>query len=246
MGLMDLGSSIIGLGGEYFANQSEREAARSQANAQRAALAQGGKELTSGYTDISSLYDPYRQAGQQALGDYQSQDFSYVPDDFQYNQNVSDFLDPSMAYQQEQAMNQIQGNAAASGTLGSGAALKEMQSRGQQIAQQGYGDAFNRMQQDKGFQYGDFLNRANFRRQALQDRSAQLGNLINTGFGATSQQAGHRGQQAQGMSGLAVQQGNVPTSGYISGMSNAGLTRTFTDPETTGDIMNSISGLFGG
>jgi len=235
-----------GLAGQYFGGQARTEAAMDQARAQQEALQNAMREGKEGYSDISQMYSPFQQAGLEDLQKFRQMDFSQDPGSFQYGANVEQFLDPSMQYQQEQAMNQIQGSAAAQGALGSGATLKAMQDRGQQIAQQGYGDAFNRMMQDKSFAYGQYRDRANQTRQRLMDRANQLQGVSNMGFQATGQQAQARGQQAQMASGLAQQQGNIMTPGYAQGMQRAGFIDALSDPQFLATLTTSLGGMFGG
>jgi hypothetical protein len=64
---------------------------------------------------------------------------------------VQNYLDPSMAFQQEEARKQIQAGAAAQGNLLSGKAQKELADRAQQLAQKDYADAFQRMRQDRDY-----------------------------------------------------------------------------------------------
>jgi hypothetical protein len=232
----------LGLAGQYFGGQQQANAANSQADAQRAALANAQNQTQSGYSDISQLYNPYTQTGQQAFQQYAEGDFSSAPQEFEYGRSIGDFLDPSMQFQTEQAMNQIQGSAAAGGSLGSGATLKAMQDRGQSIAQQGYGQAQDRMMQDKNFAYSQFLNDAQARQMQLQQQGNQLQNVANMGFQATQNQANNRQQFATDASGLAQQYGNVMTPGYTSGMQNAAMINAFTNPDMIGSVMGGFGG----
>ena len=231
----------LGLAGQYFGGQQRADAANSQADAQRAALANAQGQVQSGYSDISQLYNPYTQTGQQAFQQYAEGDFSSAPGQFEYGRSIGDFLDPSMQYQMDQSMNQIQGSAAAGGSLGSGATLKAMQDRGQNIAQQGYGQAQDRMMQDKNFAYSQFLNDAQARQMQLQQQGNQLQNVANMGFQATQNQANNRQQMATDASGLAQQYGNVMTPGYASGMQNAAMIDTALSPTTWAPIMDAFN-----
>jgi hypothetical protein len=231
----------LGLAGQYFGGQQQANAANSQAAAQREALANAQGQVQSGYSDISQLYNPYTQTGQQAFQQYAEGDFTSDPGQFEYGRSIGDFLDPSMQFQMDQSMNQIQGSAAAGGSLGSGATLKAMQDRGQQIAQQGYGQAHDRMMQDKNFAYSQFLNDAQARQMQLQQQGNQLQNVANMGFQATQNQANNRQQMASASSGLAQQQGNIMTPGYASGMQNAALINAATNPTMIGSVMGGFS-----
>jgi len=242
---MALVSSGVGLVGGYFQSQAQADAARAQAAQQREALAAAQKAADEGYVDISQLYNPYVMAGNKAFQEYGERDFSYAPEQFQYDQTLGDFLDPSMQFQIDQAMQAIQGSAAAGGSLGSGATLKAMQDRGQQIASTGYGQAQDRMMQDKNFAYNQFLNNANAKRQQLAAQENQLLNIANTGFQGTQQQAGSRAKLAGSTADFAQQAGNIAAPGYISNMRNAAMIGQMTDPQMLGALGGSFSSMGG-
>ncbi len=191
----------IGLGiganalSSYLGNQGAAEAAKADARARKEMLQMQIDEGRQAYADVAPSFQPYMKTGQEGLNalgmlSQTAGQYDYTPEEFQYNQTVQDFLDPSMQFQQDQMRRQIEASQAAGGGLLSGGALKELQQRGAQLAQTDYANADQRMQNDKRFAYGSFMDNANARRQALQQGFQNRMGIANqqTGlgqFGAT-------------------------------------------------------------
>ena len=132
--------------GAKWAGEDAEEAGQIQADyAQRSLDA-----LQGGYDDVSGMYQPYTQAGLTALGQLQEGDFTTELGEFGYDKNVGDFLDPSMAFQQEQMRNQMEQSAVARGGLQSGGFAKALSDRQGQLAQTYYGQARRDMSQEIG------------------------------------------------------------------------------------------------
>jgi len=241
IGLIGAGTSLIG---NYFANEQQKEAAEAIARQQREAIERARREGQAGYEDIYNMQNPYITSGLKASDEYQSRDFSYMPGEFEYSQTIGDFLDPSMQFQMEQAMRPIESSAAAGGSLGSGATLKALQDRGQQVASMNYGQAFDRMNRDKSFAYSQYLNNANMRRQQLADQERQLLNIGDRGYNATQNLAQSRQGLANTMAGLSQQAGNIAPSQAIQSQANAANIRAFTDPRLIGTIAGGMNNLF--
>ena len=229
-------TGIGGMAGGYFANEEKLRAAKEYARAQRRAEEQARGEFGDAYTDISSFYNPYVEGGNEAFGQYQDLDMSFMPEDFEYSQTIGDFLDPSMDFQIEQSMRPIESSAAAGGSLGSGATLKALQDRGQKVASLNYGKAYDRMSNDKSFAYKNYLNRANMQRQQNQDRGNQLQNLFSQGYNATQNVAGARDNLGTRNADSYRQASNIPTDTALRAQTNAANWRNFSDPEATGQI----------
>lgn len=237
------GEALTGIGGMvggYYSNEEKRRAAREYAEAQRKAEAQARGEFGDAYTDISSFYNPYMEGGAEAFGQYQDLDMSYMPEDFEYSQTIGDFLDPSMDFQIEQSMRPIESSAAAGGSLGSGATLKALQREGQRVANMNYGQAYDRMANDKSFAYKNYLNRANMQRQQNQDRGNQLQNLFSQGYNATQNVAGARDALGTRTADSYRQASNIPTDTALRAQTNAANWTNFTDPRTTGQIYGGL------
>ena len=168
--LIGAGTNILGglLGG--MGAQSAQEA---DAQLRKEMMERQIAEQRQAYGDISPTYQPYMDVGQQGLAGLSelgrtAGQYDFTPSEFAYNKTTQDFLDPSMDFQQDQMLRQLEASSAMRGNLLSGGALKELQSRGAQLAQTDYANADQRMMNDKRFAYGSFMDNANARRQALQ------------------------------------------------------------------------------
>lgn len=99
---------------------------------------EGVKSAKEGYTTALTESDPSKYAIN--AGDYQST----------YKDPLSswkDYLDPSIAYQQEAARKNVEESSAGLGGLYSGAAAREIASDTAKIAEQGYSDAYEKARQ---------------------------------------------------------------------------------------------------
>lgn len=99
---------------------------------------EGVKSAKESYTGALTSSDPTKYAID--AGDFQST----------YKDPLSswkDYLDPSIAYQQEAARKNVEESAAGRGGLYSGAAAREIASDTAKIAEQGYRDAYDRARQ---------------------------------------------------------------------------------------------------
>lgn len=216
------GGSVLAQGlGSLMGGNAQERAVLAQARAEKEAQERAIQEQRQAFSDVQGMYSPYAQYGQQALGglsalmgDVQSGAYATPQEQFQFNQTTQDFLDPSMKYQQQRAMEGIEASRAGGG-LHSGATLKELQDRGQQMAQMDWGNAFNRQMTARGQAYQQFRDKMNFSRMENADRFNRLSGLLSQQLGvgqnATGAMAGARtglGQQmAQGQMNLGQLQG---------------------------------------
>lgn len=189
---LSAGSAILGAGlNLYGANQ--------QSNAMKAQIAANNKlrqqlrgDLKDVYgtaqSDVTSLYDPYTNLAQTGVNQMQ-QDYSVDPVNFQYNGQVSDFLDPNIDYAIDQGNRAIESGAAASGSLLSGAAQKALQKNAMDIGNQSWSDAYSRMKQDEADKYNQATNQYNQRVQQATQKYSQAGDITQLGMGAIGNQA---------------------------------------------------------
>lgn len=204
-----------GMGGYRSGLKQQEAAQRKELEAMRGRMGTLGEEALATGQQISGAYAPI--AGLAGVGAGQMQgDFTTPYEKYNFTGKVEDYLDPSIAYQQQQASKQIQSGAAAQGNLLSGAAQKALSDRAQQIGQQGYQQAFQNMQNER--QYGssqaqqDYLNRLN----ANQLRYGQAKDIAGLGMqGLQGQTQGMQwGQNARlGLLGPAYGQMVDPTAG---------------------------------
>lgn len=185
-------------------------------------LAGGIAGIEAGINQAASTLSPYTQGGGKAFELQQALSGALGPDAQRqafanYNQS------PEMAYALEQAEKGITRNAAATGKLGSGNVLQELQRNAIGMAQQDYGNAFARLgslsamgqnsanllgglQANAGGKVGDYGFGTG---QALADYRTRAGeqiagNVANTG----SQLSGMINQQGNDLSSLIGASGN--------------------------------------
>ena len=190
------GSQVLG---NLLGGMGASDAAKASAQAQERMLERQIAEQRAAYGDVAPLFQQYGQAGNAGLAQLLGLDpLQYQTElgQFQFDGDVMDYLDPSMAFQQEQARKAIEQSGVASGLYGSGGTLKALQDRSMQLAQTDYGNAFNRMQTDRNFAYKQFLDDFTNRRANAADlygRQLNLGSLLtNVGQSAATGQANAR------------------------------------------------------
>lgn len=238
-GLVDYVTDPTGMG-RY------REGLAAQEAAQRA-------ELEAARGRVDQLGQLYTDAGQQIAGSYQplaglvpeaaqrlQQDYSVAPSAYQFQGNVDQYLDPSIAFQQQQAQRGIESSAAARGNLMSGAAAKAIADRAQQIGAQGYADAYARMERDRGYGANqaqqNYLNQVQQQQQrynqaqqlgqfGLQGLAGQAGGIQYGTTGNVATRAPVYGQTIDPTAGradmAAGQMGGQFTGGLLSGLAGA-------------------------
>ena len=188
-------------------------------------------EQRQAYGDVAPMYQPYQQAGLQGLAGLGA-DYSTEMGDFDYNRDVSEFLDPSMAFQQQQMQNAMEQSAIARGGLQSGGFAKALQDRSAQLAQTDYGNAYNRMTQDKAGAYQEFRDRIANRRANNQQRLGQMTNLASVGQNATSGLAnlrtGNANQISANLQNIGTAQGYGAQAG---GMAYGQAIQNMTSPQ---------------
>lgn len=200
IGAYALGAGIKA-GGDIYGASQDYKAGRASARALSASERAAAQQEQASLQQVIDMYGPESEMGQQALQQLYAgtMDNSFIvdPGEFSYGKGVNDFLDPSIAYQQEQASNQLRESAAAGGGMLSGPALAALQKRSMQIGEQGWGTAYDRMTNDKASAYTMYQNDFAARRQQVQDRIAQLTNISNLGQTAKGNIANMTSQMGQ-------------------------------------------------
>ena len=184
-GAQNIGAS----GGSLFDYKGEKKRIREQ----QASLGRMEDISQSMYDDISGMYDPYSQAGLEALEGIRSGNFEYTMPEYDPS-SAERFLDPSMAYQMEQVQDVLGARQAGMGDYLSSAGVQQSAEAARKMAETGYGRA-------QEMAYQDYLNRVNIDRQNIADRYNRLSNLTQIGYGATGAQAGARGALGQSLMG---------------------------------------------
>ena len=221
-----------GIGG-YFSSDAEEE----QAKAQQQAIEEQRRILEGNFQTAKGYLDPYSQAGSQALGQYQNYDPSLNQQDFSYDRSVESFLDPSIAFQQDQARRQLEASAGAQGGLYSGAQMMALQDRAQNIGQMGWNTAVDQRSQDRNFNFQDYTNRWESKRLDRNNRMNQLKGIVDLGANT----AGTMAQMRMGLNG--AQTGLAQQSGDINAMQNSAGSRAMSG--AIGNILNQAPQMMG-
>lgn len=192
-GLLVQGGSQL-LGG-ILGSSSQSAAAKKAAKIQAAAEAENQKLFQSTYDQQRQDNSSYMTAGQTALsslssglqsGGDLSTEYGKTFDDYWSGDNISEYLDPSSKYQQQQMREALEESASAAGDLNSGAFAKELQDRSASLAQTDYANSWNRMNTSKQQAYQRFSDDlANFNDRQT-NRYNMLSGVSNMGLTATS------------------------------------------------------------
>jgi len=170
--------------------------------------------LDRSYDEASDLYRPIQQQGMEGFNQLASGvltgqfDRPDMPE-FQYNKGVSDFLDPSRAFQQQELLRGLEGSQAFGGKLKSGASMEALQDRFQDRAMTDYGNAYGRMEGDRNFSYQDYTNQFNNTVNQVNDRYNKLSKLASAGTSATGNLASLRMGQGRSQAQTAGAIGDV-------------------------------------
>jgi len=198
-------------GGAEAANKEYQKYMQQALGEMRQSETQGRGDI-SGYSQQAIGYgEPYRQAGQQALGAYEG---SLGLTGGKGQQGAMDRFKASPGYQYavNQAMQGARRTASASGLGGSGAEQAELQRRAEGLASQEYGQYQNRLSSLAG-------SGQQAAGQAAQIAYGTGGNLANLGQGYAGQEAGLYGQMGQSASEakMAESAGLSKTIGALGG-----------------------------
>lgn len=192
-----LGDISTGVG-NYYEKERAIDALNQQMGAENKAYGIGSKY----YTDLQNEYAPEastymsdvqnwrNQAGQAPIEMRQFDDSKY---------NVNAYLDPSIAFQQEQARKAIEQSAMArgGGMMMTGPLAKALSDRAQNIGQTFRTQAVNEMNADRQFGYNDFLNHFNSQKTNEAQRLQNLGNMMGQSGNARQNLFDARGGQAE-------------------------------------------------
>lgn len=202
--------------GDYEARKAEREAA----NIRRRAIDEGVQIGTQAYDEFSRAQEP--QAGM-FIGDLANWRGALSQEPVQMGQfdesqySIDRYMDPAVAYRQDQERRALNAQAAVTGNLFSGATAKALQDRSQQIASQEYGNAFGRMQGERAFGYGQFTDRFRAAREAASEKIRNLSGLLESSGAARQNQINAAMDAAQMRSSGAMQKAGVTAQNYEQG-----------------------------
>lgn len=216
-----LASGAAGLGSAVIGSRSAKRATQAQTNAANQQIALD-REI---YADQTGRFAPYLESGGNALNAYNFEmGLGDRPDGYRGFQAT-----PGYDFQMQQGTRAIDGSAAASGGLFSGATLKSLQGFGQGLANQEYGNYLNRL----SGMAGAGQSAAGMQATAAGNMGQSSGNAL-ASIG-NAQSAG------------AIAQGNAITGGIQNGLSTFGYMQQFAGPRG-GQIGTPgvTPGLYGG
>ena len=148
--------------------------------------------------------------------------------------DVNSFMDPSLGYQMEQATKQVESSNAGKGGLFSGAAGKSIAGATQKIAEQGWGDAYNRANQA--------LQQSNAAK-LQQQQAGQSAGTYNLGLDTTKIGAAGQAYNTLMEPISTVSQGTMDMAGTLygsqSGMNQQKMQGQMADTGYFGDILGA-------
>ena len=209
-GGMALGSIFSGL----FGAEKSGEASQAQQEAIKAAQGQ-----LQGYLTQSLGYQqPIYQQGMQNLnavnqgmqnGSYNVSPYNYQAQPFNYQQS------PGYQFAVNQGQGAINANAARMGTQLSSGNLKNLASFTTGIANQDYGNQFNRYMQGQQFNASNAMNAYNTQNQQAQQRFGNSMNLAGLGVGAANNMGSLTSNYGTNIAELIGQAGTAKASGIM-------------------------------
>lgn len=222
--MLSAGGSVLDYGAGLFQGEADRRKLERARRDMLAGIDNAQNSYTGAYDKSMGMYQPHVDRGGLADDEIDRLNASYNPNDYKmndfgeytYDKDVQDFLDPSMDYQQDRMRDATQASAVASGGLLSGATLKALNKNASDLAQTDWGNASNRMNTDRQFNYGNYVDKFKADQSNIMDKynkfQDQIGRqqgISDRGYNATGNQANLTQTQGSNMAGLDMNRGNV-------------------------------------
>lgn len=236
-----LNAEIDRLYGQQQAQQQQWQATQGQA---------GQAGMTPGEDPYYGMYaNGYQAAPDLMVGNYQD------PGDFTMEKFQQD---PGYAFRMSEGLKALDRTAAARGGLISGGAMKAASRYGQDMASQEYQNAFNRYNQNRGFNSNLFnQNRTYQTNQYNQNRNfntdlyqtnrtnalAPLGTLMSSGQNAANQM-GAAGQNYAGNASSTYQQAGNAAAAGINAAGQAGAAGQMGQANSLGNAINTAASSY--
>lgn len=191
---------------------------RAQARELEAGLAEQRRLYGLGVDAARGYLSPLRNRGEDAWSQMQGMQFDKAPDvqQFEHDRQLEEFLDPFLQDQIRNSNRAIEGSQAGQGNLLSSKTMGLLQGNAQDRANRGWGDANQRMWQDKNFTYKTLMDQNNQQRQQwadnygrMQDQYGRLATNYNLGNQATGQMGQYAMNEAQQMGNFAGQEAEI-------------------------------------
>lgn len=138
-----IGSAVIGAGASAISSSNASSAAKKGADAQAAAANRAADLQHAQYLQTREDYAPWRTAGTAAVGK-QADIMGLNGQGPQDNAFASFRTDPGYGFTRDEAIKGVDRSAAARGLLTSGRTIKAIQDRASSLADQSFGNWFNR------------------------------------------------------------------------------------------------------
>lgn len=140
-------AAVAIIGGSIIGGAISSGGARDAANTQAGAADRASETQKYMYDQTRKDQEPWRKAGEGALGGLQNPDF-------QKNFTMGDFqADPGYQFRMSEGTKALQNSAAARGSLNSGATMKALTRYSQGVASDEYQNAYNRFNNDASTRY---------------------------------------------------------------------------------------------
>lgn len=236
-----LNAEIDRLYGQQQAQQQQWQASQAQA---------GQVGTTPGEDPYYGMYaNGYQAAPDLMVGNYQD------PGDFTMEKFQQD---PGYAFRMSEGMKALERTAAARGGLISGGAMKAASRYGQDMASQEYQNAFNRYNQNRGFnstlfnanrayQTGQYNTNRNFNTDLYQTNRSNalspLGTLMSSGQNAANQM-GAAGQNYAGNASSTYQQAGNAAAAGINAAGQAGAAGQMAQSNAYGSALTTAASAY--
>jgi len=209
-----LAGGLLQVGTGMYADKKRREGADLAYARQIDAQREASGLMDTAFDEASGMYDRDLALGDEFLNQYEQgvRSGEYLSPDFQvptYDKTVHDFLDPNIAYQQDQARQQLEASRANAGSLYSGSAMDELQKRAMDIGNEGYGTAYDRRLADEKKNYGYYIDKFNSDRARTQEQLALVQDMIQRGDSARGNVSNMGIQTATGQANMLTGVGNL-------------------------------------
>lgn len=219
MELLMSGAKTLGDVGSSFLNYGAKKA---QAREARKALTRSQNHLEEGFDKVQGLYEPQLATSEKDEAMFRNQILSgeyNLPDmgNFKYEGDISKFLDPAMDFEIDQGNRALTASAFGRGVGKSGNTMRALQDHGMNVARTGYGDAYNRMTEDKTFTYNDYLNKYKNMVEQIRERKGNMSHLATQATGNRNNMANLFGNQSQSRADNALAKGQVNIQGNTAG-----------------------------
>ena len=228
-----------------FGGLAQMLGASGQNSAIQAGLNQARGEINTGFDKANSYQQPYYDTGtanMKSLSDMVNNGSLNAPAYGYQNQAFNFQQDPGYAFQKQQGLASLNAGNAAGGSMLSGAASKALMGYGTNLANQSYGDSFNRYLQQQNLNKGTYDTGYNANVNSLQNQYNMRNGLAQMGQSAGNNMSNFATQRGTSLAELSNQSGQAnaeQNNAFWGGLGSIG-------DGVVGLGMTAASGGFGG